>query len=213
MNIPRRIHMLWLQGWQNAPDLARVCAEGWGKLNPNHDVVLHDASSVERQLARFPVPVAHLPPQAAADIFRASLLNSEGGIWADASLVPIQPLDDWFGDMNAFGFSAVGGWQEGRAMENWFLASTPGHAILSRFCAAAADYWTPERKTLIDVAWSGLDTGRVPVRQLKLSEAGVARSSSRSEQLCATTRTPSLATCLSLLLVSVSVRLSNGSRS
>lgn len=168
MSIPRRIHMLWLQGWEDAPELARICADGWTARNPAYEVVLHDAGAVRALLADFPVPVDRLPPQAAADLFRAALLLREGGVWADASLVPVAPLDDWFGRSDAYGFTAVEGWHDGRAMENWFLASAPGHPLMAQFWDAALRYWTPEPKRLADRLLTGLAPVRTPIRAHRL---------------------------------------------
>jgi hypothetical protein len=168
VTIPKRIHMLWLQGWHTAPELARVCADGWQTANPGHTVIRHDASSLPAYLGDFPVPVADLPPQAAADLFRAAILHREGGIWADASVVPVQPLAEWFGAAEAFGFCAPAGWHPDRIMENWFLAAAPGHPLLARFWDAAQAYWHPRPRTLADIVLSGTGTGRVPVRALPL---------------------------------------------
>jgi mannosyltransferase OCH1-like enzyme len=36
--LPRVIWMLWLQGWHQAPELVRACAETWRRRNPGWTV-------------------------------------------------------------------------------------------------------------------------------------------------------------------------------
>jgi hypothetical protein len=66
-----------------------------------------------------------------SDLVRLALLNKYGGVWADASMYCVVPLDRWLVPKMQSGFFAFRGVRRGRVMGNPFLASQPQNMIPS----------------------------------------------------------------------------------
>lgn len=146
MTIPKIIHMFWLQGWDSAPELARVCAEAWQQLNPEYSVILHDEKALAQLTDALDFDVGILPVQAVSDILRAYLLTEHGGVWVDASVVPLAPLHDWLGAAEESGFFAFEGSKKDRVIDSWMLAARQRHPIMRGWWEEVRRYWTPRAK-------------------------------------------------------------------
>jgi hypothetical protein len=89
----------------------------------------------------------------ASDILRITLLHEFGGVWADATTVCNQPLDEWLPRMlegqGFFGFDKP---SRTRPIASWFLAAEPGSIIVDRWCRETIDYWR-DRETSSDYFW------------------------------------------------------------
>ena len=87
-----------------------------------------------------------------ADLLRIMLLHKFGGVWADARILPVAPLDTWLNhDLAAAGFFAFS-WEPGKhgrlTTANWFLAADrPHHPLVIKWSAQHA--WRTEG------AWTG----------------------------------------------------------
>jgi Capsular polysaccharide synthesis protein len=145
--LPKTINMLWLQGAQQAPDLVRFVFRRWAELNPGHLVRVLDWSDAERILADVPLPLKSLPPQVPADLLRTRLLL-DGGVWADATLLPTVPLDDWLPEQMAGGFFAFDRPGPDRPLSNWFLAATPNHPMMHKWLRESLRFWSRPRKIM-----------------------------------------------------------------
>ena len=100
----RTIWMFWDKGIDDLRRQASAaykrdyeCVLGWRLLNPTWTVrVLDDATAralsphYRREAERGFVSI-----QAQSDVLRVSLLSRYGGVWADISLCPVKPLDDF----------------------------------------------------------------------------------------------------------------------
>ena len=106
--VPRVIWLLWLQGWDAAPLLVRDIMRSWQVHNPQWSIALLDASNVlvllggrlSHCLSKF--KGGHEQGQkcimsgaAVSDVIRLTLLTEYGGVWADATVLCMQPLDNW----------------------------------------------------------------------------------------------------------------------
>lgn len=74
--------------------------------------------------------------QAQSDMIRINVLNNHGGVWADASLACLQPLDDW-----VWPFIRREGYFMFGTICSWFIVSIPHSSLLTRWVAAADNYW------------------------------------------------------------------------
>lgn len=146
MKIPRQIYLYWNQGWEQAPDLVKRCAETWPAHNPSWNVFFLDRSSVEERInIPYLVRSMNLPLPALSDVLRLILLKHHGGVWADATLWCARPLDDWIDDVcQKAGFFAYDKPGSGRPVASWFLAAIPNsrivslwHSIMMRFLLKA----------------------------------------------------------------------------
>lgn len=141
-DIPKIIWMLWLQGEENLPPLVRACYDSWKRLNPTWEVRLLDESSIATYLDIPPyLAHPHLPPQAKADLIRIFLLETYGGVWADASVFCAKPLDTWIDSHTPRGFFAFSRPRQDKLLSNWFLISTADNAFIREAAQAARSFW------------------------------------------------------------------------
>ena len=145
MQIPREVFLYWHQGWKDAPDLVKRCAETWTARNPGWAVSFLDRTSVEKRIRiPFSVRSLNLPLPALSDVVRLSLLKHGGGVWSDATLWCARPLDDWIDEVcRKSGFFAYVHTDRpeielrNRLIGTWFLAAVPDSRIVSLWHAAA----------------------------------------------------------------------------
>ena len=144
---PRIIYSLWLQGKTKAPALCLLCWERWARLNPRHQLRILEAGDVERLLCDFPVPLTKLRPQALANIVRTRLLRESGGIWTDATVFPMSPVEEWMSDgLKQSGFFAFETPGPDRPLSNWLLAASPHHLIVEKWWVEIQRFWVKPRE-------------------------------------------------------------------
>ncbi len=101
MIFEKNIFLLWLQGWDKAPWLQRQVLESWIINNPDWNVILIDQNNLVNYVNDIDYIYDQnkiISPQAKSDIIRLSLLKNHGGVWADSTLLCMQPLDHWVFD-------------------------------------------------------------------------------------------------------------------
>ncbi len=141
-SVPRVIYSAWLQGAAQAPAVVQSCFQRWARLNPEYQLRVLEASDAATLLAPYNFPP--VPPQALSDILRVKLLLEHGGLWVDAALFPIVPLDSWLpGGAGFFAFARPG---PDRPISSWFLASVPGHVIMQKLWAEILRFWCKPRQ-------------------------------------------------------------------
>jgi hypothetical protein len=153
----RIIWLLWLQGWRNAPLLARECASSWRRLNPHWTVVLLDGRNLHEHLNLAPTlsPIfwnlTRVRPAAASDLVRVHLMEQRGGVWVDSSAYCMQPIDNWLWKiLELSGGFWVHQMCAGRVhphvdVNSWFMASAArAHPLATRWLAFAQAFWTPQ---------------------------------------------------------------------
>lgn len=141
---PRVIWMLWLQGWDQAPSVAKASLASWTAQNPGWRIHALDRSGLARFLPANvldPILSAPIPPEALSDRIRLELLHRYGGVWADATTLCARPLDDWLADAMPHGFFAFDRPGPDRMLASWFLAAEKGSLIIARWREAALRYW------------------------------------------------------------------------
>ena len=131
--------MYWHQGWNNAPDIVKRCAATWQEHNPTWDINLLDAATIREKIELPPaVKTLKLPLPALSDVIRLCLLKKYGGVWADATLWCVRPLDDWINSVCApSGFFAYDKPGPGRPISSWFLAAGRDCRIIDLWHSAA----------------------------------------------------------------------------
>ncbi|PST17626.1 hypothetical protein C7U61_18535 [Rhizobium sp. JAB6] len=136
--------MLWLQGWQEAPEVAQASRQSWLRFNPDWRVQalsLPDLTNFLPTATLERLNVDSIPPAAASDVIRLELLHRYGGVWVDATTICTRSLDSWLPAQMASGFFAFDRPSPDRLLSTWFLAAQAGSYIVERWCAAATDYW------------------------------------------------------------------------
>ncbi len=125
--------MYWHQGWDNAPDLVRRCAGTWRDHNPSWRIHMLDETTLSGAITMPPI-VASLRPALPhlSDIIRVCLLRKYGGVWADATLWCMRPLDSWIDSVtspaNFFAYDRPG---LDRPISNWFLSASENSLIVN----------------------------------------------------------------------------------
>jgi len=88
----------WLQGFENSPDLIKICGKSAEKMTPTHTQIIQISYANLNQYVSLPkhvikkhkkgiIRAAHF-----SDIIRHTLLATYGGIWLDATLYMSKPL-------------------------------------------------------------------------------------------------------------------------
>lgn len=153
--LPRIAWMLWFQGWDAAPDVARACLDNVRCANPDWRVVALDADNLRDHLPSETLDwIDALPatPTGRSNLVRLLLLQRHGGVWLDATCLCATPLDAWIHDLAGSGFFAFTAPASGNALATWFLASRPDATIVNAWLAAALGYWNG-RGTAHDYFW------------------------------------------------------------
>lgn len=156
----KTIWLLWLQGWDTAPWLVQQVARSWEINNPDWTVRYLSWSNLRDYVADIDYafdPQRNISPQALSDIIRLALLDRHGGVWADATLLCMQPLTPWLEDAvrpaGLWMYHGHGGGMDARfGPASWFIASEPGGLIISRWKQACDAYWR-DRREADDYFW------------------------------------------------------------
>jgi hypothetical protein len=149
MGLTRKIWLLWLQGWNSAPELVKLVRESWQFHNPDWEIVLLDQENIHQYIdipntilkfKRF--PCFRITNAALSDIIRLKLLAQHGGVWADATMACLRPLDGWAHDaVRPAGFWMYHGRDNGRGPASWFMMSEPGAYIPVEWDKQADLFW------------------------------------------------------------------------
>lgn len=89
--------------------MASRCSDYWRRLNPTYEHRLLDESSAAKLSPAFAALIGrNLDFALMADVLRLDLLSRYGGVWADVTTCPVQPLDSYVPKMTAdVGFFAM----------------------------------------------------------------------------------------------------------
>ena len=152
-SFPKVIWMFWLQGWEHATELSRLCLRSWRELNPEWEVVPLSRYNIEQYLELDSITddfYSKKPISCSVDLLNLNLLNQYGGIWIDSTVLCQKPLDSWIGNSLDTGFFAHkfdppvtinDGAEKPRILSTWFIAADAGHYIIKKWCERYNDYW------------------------------------------------------------------------
>mgnify|MGYP001360339776 CR=1 FL=1 len=148
-NIQNNIFLLWLQGWNNAPPLQKLVMQSWKKYNPDWNIILLDFNNLKNYVNDIDYIYdknKNISPQAKSDIIRLSVLKNHGGIWADATLVCLKPVNNWINEYTKNeGFFMYHG--NGGGMDKqygpciWFIVSSKENYIVTEWKKECDNYW------------------------------------------------------------------------
>jgi hypothetical protein len=135
-----------MQGRLNAPPLVKLCLDRWESLNPSYDLRVLDQPAVEKIIGKDVPFWADMKTEALSDIVRARLLLDEGGIWTDATVLPLVSLEKWLPPLTAessfFAYSRPGA---DRPISSWLIASGQGHVIIQKWWDEILQFWDKPR--------------------------------------------------------------------
>jgi hypothetical protein len=147
--LPKNIFILWLQGWEHAGWLNVQVAESWEINNLEWTVHYIDLDNLKDYVSDIDYiydPNKNISPQAKSDIIRLSLLKNHGGIWADATMLCMQPLDHWvYEATEPVGLWMYHGHGAGMPKEigpaSWFIVAKPDNYLIHRWKEDCDQYW------------------------------------------------------------------------
>ncbi|MDG5493626.1 capsular polysaccharide synthesis protein [Niveispirillum sp. BGYR6] len=142
---PKFIYILWLQGWDVAPEIAQSCRASWVIKNPCWKVHSIDLQNLNIFLPTDVVDQILSTPkerEALSDQIRLELLRHHGGVWVDATAMCALPLDDWLDEAGPGGFFAFSKPAPDRMLSTWFLAGKKESYIINKWRESAISYWS-----------------------------------------------------------------------
>lgn len=145
------IWILWWQGYDNAPEIVKMCIDSVIRNKGNHEVILLDENNLKEY-----VQIDEMVYQKKnkgiigmalfSDIIRLSLLSAYGGIWCDATLFLTRPFDESIYESQFYGIHSVGmksaltHCTEGK-WSTFFIGSPQGGEIVSFVKEVIMRYW------------------------------------------------------------------------
>ncbi|MEA5624984.1 capsular polysaccharide synthesis protein [Nostoc sp. UHCC 0251] len=145
----KKIWLLWFQGWKNAPWLVKQIAESWVINNPDWNIeylTLDNLHNYVHDIDYIYETTKEIGPQAKSDIIRLSLLKNHGGVWADATMLCMQPLDTWVQEAvkpaGLWMYHGHGGGmncKDGPA--SWLIVAEENSLIIDKWKSACDEYW------------------------------------------------------------------------
>ena len=150
----RPVWILWLQGFENAPELVKICVHSIKrKLGKQEYVCLLDKDNLIEYID-LPEYIVKKWKQGIisnthfSDIVRLRLLNTYGGVWMDATVYFTgSSLPDYIKGSNLFMFNIWESWkkrQEAIISANWLISAEPGNKLLMILETLLHEYWKSE---------------------------------------------------------------------
>ena len=156
----RNIFILWLQGWDKAPWLQNRVLESWQINNKGWNIELLDLKNLNdyvKDIDYIYDEKKKISPQAKSDIIRLSVLKNIGGVWADSTLLCMQPLGSWaYEAIERSGFWMYHGHGYGLDSRlgpaSWFILSEKNNYNIRRWKKRCDLFWQKNNST-IDYFW------------------------------------------------------------
>ena len=145
---PKIIWILWLQGFDAAPQLVKECLFSWQRHNPDWKIVRLDEQNLKEYVNLDGIVRRNrdtISVQAFTNIIRTNLLATYGGVWVDSTCFCCRPLDEWIGQHLTSGFFAFDKPGRDRLISSWFLASAKHCHLTDTYCQAVNSYWSKNR--------------------------------------------------------------------
>jgi len=152
---PRIVWLLWLQGWSEAPWLARQVRRSYEKFASAYDLRLLDAANVSVYMNVSYLQHPSLSAAARSDVIRVHLLARYGGLWADSSLLALLPLEEWLPSAVApAGFWSYHSGDSDRPC-SWVLAAVEGSYVMAAWRAQVDAFWEARLARTEVERWGG----------------------------------------------------------
>lgn len=155
-NGQNNIWVLWLQGEDNMPELAKVCLESIKQNAGDHKVVVLSNSNLDEYI-QLPERIMTLYQDGIisnahySDIIRMALLSRYGGIWIDATILLTSNLDSIISNTNLYTIKnkPKGNNVSDRRWTGFFIATEPMNPLPVIVDRIFMRYWEKEN-VLID---------------------------------------------------------------
>ena len=135
------IYLLWLQGFDNAPEIVKKCLRSCLYYNHDWKIILLDNENISQYIDIDYYRTKQMSNNHLANFIRMHLLNKYGGLWVDATIFFNKPLSDWlpnYIDKGIFMFEKP---SEDKLISNWFIYADKGHYIIKHWLEESNQYW------------------------------------------------------------------------
>lgn len=144
------IYILWFQGFDNAPEIVKMCVESWEKYNHDWNIILIDNNNINNYIRLdsyiTDICIKNIEKCHLSDIIRSILLKFYGGVWVDATTFCNKPLNDWLPNYINEGFFAFDKPGPDRLLSNWFIYSEKNNYIIDKWCNKTLEYYNINNK-------------------------------------------------------------------
>ena len=148
---PKIIWILWFQGFNNMDYVVKNVIQSWKKYNPDWEIVILTKENLSDYI--FVKLKSTQTFAAQSDIIRLKLLSTYGGVWADATLICMQPLNNWIYNLVLPAkFWMYHGRDNGKGGASWFIVSSKFSPLINEWNLLAEDYWS-NRDSTHDYFW------------------------------------------------------------
>ena len=125
MSIPRILHRIWVGPEPMPPDF-ELYGERWALMHPDWEQRLWTEDNLPDDVTRREVLNRNRIPAERADVLRYELLARYGGVYVDADMEPLKPIDELLEGHDFF----IGELKPGR-INNAVFGAVPNHPILA----------------------------------------------------------------------------------
>ena len=150
-----KVWTCWLQGFDKAPEIVKVCQESLKKHLTDREIIQIDAQNYHQyiDLPAFLVnryEHRQIPPALFSDILRLELLVKYGGTWMDASILCTgrhhapQMLDSDLFLFQLIDYKS----RTFQGISNWFITSSTNNRLLLVLRDMLLQYWRDHKTTL-----------------------------------------------------------------
>lgn len=151
-DLNRRIWLFWKQGLDQAPYTVQKAILSWKKYNPTWSIVVLSDENLAyyidpKRTKEWETWAISLP--GFADLVRMHLLSTYGGVWADATMVCMEPLDAWVWNTTAVSGPGVWGYNARgfTALAPFFLVASVKSYIIQAWYQHALECAANPNKT------------------------------------------------------------------
>lgn len=139
----KTIWIFWYQGWNNAPQIIKHCKDSWIYKNPDWEVKLLDKDSISSfiEIEGFKCLFKNLSIAHMSDLLRLELLEKYGGVWVDASLFCILPLNSWIFNVLKTDIFLFKSDTRLTIIANWFIAAKKNHKTIKLLKERLIFFW------------------------------------------------------------------------
>jgi len=144
LKFPKIVWLVWFQGWDKAPNLVLKVRDSWKHHNPDWEIKELNDDNIKSYIG-FDLP-NDASYAAKSDIIRISLLKKHGGVWADATMLCLRPLDSWvYEAIEPAKLWMYHGRDNGRGPASWFIVSYSNSYIISKWYDKVREFWSEPR--------------------------------------------------------------------
>jgi hypothetical protein len=151
--------------WEGAqpPELNELCIKMWKDMNPGWEHTVIDDNVIEKTFPGMAKTFKEIPRTVAhkADMVRLQWLAHFGGVWADASVLPVMPLDAFAPKLVApsgfFAYECESYCERFPSVASWFLVAEPNNRLVVAWRDELLERWKGDVPTSVTLGEAKAD--------------------------------------------------------